>query len=89
MGAVSCRGGEERKERKYTAGDENSFRLVCAQYLKMAGVTSLPRYLTLESVCLPEGDRDRLGPADSARHGTSTIRDADYLEAVGPHVHWQ
>ena len=72
-----------------TKGDENKFRLVYAQYLKMAGVTSLPRYLTLESVCLPEGDRDLLGPADSARHGTSTIRDANYLKAVGPHVHWQ
>lgn len=89
MGAVSCRRGEGRKERKYTKGDENNFRLVYAQYLKTAGVTSLPRYLTLESVCLPEGDRDRLGPADSARHGTSTVRDANYLEAVGPSVHWQ
>lgn len=55
----------------------------------MARVTSLPRYLTSVSVLFPGGDIDSLGTGDSTRHRIPMIRDANYLEAVGPHVHWQ
>lgn len=77
----------EGRQRKYL--NEKNFSLAYAQHLKMAGVTSLPRHLTLESVLFPEGDIDTLGTGDSARHGTSMIHDANCLEAMEPWVHWQ
>lgn len=54
-----------------------------------AGVARLPRHLTLASVLFLGGDIDSLGTSDYTRHRTSMIHDANYLDAAGPHVHWQ